>query len=512
MAEKTTKEKIEYLSQKEQNEYLSNQDKGKANFAKLKDILQLINLEQNRTTNLSTYNKESLRSYLQAPSTEANQKNLRKLSDYLYTVSHIYRRMINYKAEQITCRAWTAYPVVNLVDENDADKIKSDYERITRIVNNMHMETQILKMMLRAWKHDVVYGYIYGDPEKEGSFYIHLLNPDYCRIYSASYYAGCLGIAYDMSYFRTYPDDLEYFDKEFQKLYNQYQSDNVRWKELPIEKTICFKINIDNLDYPVVPLSGILEEIINLEDLQAVQSVVDELSAYKMIWAKIPTISGSKEPDDFAIDLDLAKEFYQKLLTIVPEGIALGLSPMDLDVLEFQNNSAAEDTNTLNKAYQNLIETNGSIVLNSNRITNSESFKKAMMVECLDAMKPVTQLNAWINLYLKLNYNVENFVVEYSDVSPYFVEDRLSTLKEAAGYGLPVKLEYSSLLNLTPVKERGMAYVEDILGLGTTDWIHPLVSSNTQSGVDPSNDGSQGAPTKDDTEISADGVATRDKK
>ena len=70
MAEKTTKEKIEYLSQKEQNEYLSNQDKGKANFAKLQDILQLINLEQNRTINLSTYNKESLRSYLQAPSTE----------------------------------------------------------------------------------------------------------------------------------------------------------------------------------------------------------------------------------------------------------------------------------------------------------------------------------------------------------------------------------------------------------------------------------------------------------
>ena len=502
MAEKTTKEKIEYLSKQEQQRNA---------FAQLKDALQLINLEKNKTLTSSTYSKDNLRTYLKAPSTETNQKNLRKLSDYLYNISHIYRRMINYKAEQITCKSWTAYPLVNTSEENDVEKIKQDYDKITHIVTNMRMETQILKLMLRAWKHDVAYGYIYGDPEKDGTFYIHPLDPDYCRVYSSSFEHGVLGIAYNMSYFRTYQDDLEYFDKEFQKLYRQYESDNIPWKELPIEKTICIKINIDNLDYPLVPFSGLLEDIINLEDLQAVQNITDELEAYKLIWAKIPTISGSKEPDDFAIDLQLANDFYKKLADLIPGLVNIAMSPMDLNVIDFKSNVAAEDTTTLNKAYQQLIEANGSIVLNSNRITNSESFKKAMMVECIDAMKPVEQINAWINLYLKSNFGIENWVVEYSDVSPYFVEDKLATLKEAAGYGLPVKLEYASLLKLHPTKERGMAFVEDMLGLGDTEWIHPLISSNTQS-ADPSNDGSQGAPTKDETEIGADGVATRDKK
>lgn len=503
MAEKTTQEKIEYLSKQEQNTQA---------FAALKDILQLINLEKTRNITSNTYSKENLRSYLRAPSTEVNQKNLRKLSDYLYNMSHTYRRMINYKAEQITCQSWTVYPMVSIVESPDKKQIKQEYERITHIVNNMHMETQILKMMLRAWKHDVAYGYVYGDPEKDGTFYIHPLNPDYCRIYSASYNQGVLGVAFDMSYFRTYPDDLEYFDTEFQKLYRQYQNDNIKWKELPIGKAMCFKINIDNLDYPIIPFSGLLEEIINLEDLQAVQSVVDELSAYKMIWAKIPTIPGSKDVDDFAIDLNLAYDFYKKLLDIMPEGVNLGLSPMDLNTLEFQGNSAAEDTNTLNKAYQNLLETNGSIVLNSNRITNSESFKKAMKVECIDAMKPVTQINAWVNLYLKLTYNIENWVVEYSDVSPYFVEDEIKVVKEAAQYALPVKLVYSSLMKMTPAKERGMSYLEQMLGLSTEDWTHPLISSNTQSSFEPDNDGSQGAPTKDDGDVSSEGIATRDKK
>ena len=134
------------------------------------------------------------------------------------------------------------------------------------------------------------------------------------------------------------------------------------------------------------------------------------------------------------------------------------------------------------------------------------------MVECIDAMKPIEQINAWINLYLKLNHGIENFVVEFDNTSPYFVEDKIKTLKEAGQYGVPVKLQYASLLNVTPTKERGMAFIENMLGLGVTDWCKPLVSSNVQNGSVENGDGSDGAPTKDATDISGDGVATRDKK
>lgn len=503
MSTKTTKEQIEYLS---------SQEKQKLAYEALKEAVQVISLEKNRSISTNTYSRDNLRSYLRAPSTESNQKSLRALSDYLYNISHIYRRMVNYKAEQITCKAWTAYPLVSISEENDEEKIKRDYEKVTRIVTNMHMETQILKLMVRAWKHDVAYGYTYGDPEGDEGFYIHLLDPDYCRIYGADFNSGVLYVAFDMSYFRTYPDDLEYFDKEFKKLYNQYQKDNIKWKPLPIERTIAIKINIDNLLYPLLPFSGLLEEIINIEDLQSIQNAVDELQAYKLIWAKIPTISGTNQVDDFAIDLNLANEFYKKLLDIIPDGVNIAMTPMDLETIDFTKNSAADDTNTLNKAYQNLIETNGSIVLNSNKITNSESFKKAMMVECLDAMKPIEQINAWLNLYLKNNFGIENFIVEFSDVSPYFVGDRIDQLLKMAQYGLPVKLELASLNKMTPMKERGMSYMEDILDLGITQWNRPLVSSNVQSGNPANGDGSEGAPTKDDSEISADGVDSRDKK
>lgn len=482
--------------------------KKRAAFAsELKNALQFFDPERPPNKITSTYSRESLRTYLRNPATDANNKNLRKLSNYLYTVSHVYRRMVNYKAHQINCKTWTAYPIVNMVEENDEEYILKEYERVVNIVTNMHMETQIYKLMLSLWKNGVVYGYIYGDPEGEGSFYIHVLDPDYCKISCASYDNGVLGFLFDMTYFNSNVEQLEYYDKEFQTLYKQYQNDNVKWKQLPIERTICLKIDLDNLDYSIPPLSGLLEQIISLTDLQAAQDELDSLQNYKMVWGKLDTISGTKSPDDFAVDLDLALAFMKKINAALPENVAYALSPLDLDTIEFKDNDAS-DSNVLSKAYSNVIESNGSIIMNSNKITNSTAFKLAMKVECEDAMAPTTQLNAWLKFYLKYNHNVETITVEFSDISPYFMDDEIEKYTKLAGLGLPIKSELSSMINANPQKSFGMDFLErQLLKLGIERWNNPLVSSAVQSG-NPSDAG--GAPKKEDGDLSDEGEATRD--
>ena len=394
-----------------------------------------------------------------------------------------------------------------MVAENDEESMIKEYERVVNIVTNMHMETQIYKLMLSLWKNGVVYGYIYGDPEGEGSFYIHVLDPDYCKISCASYDNGVLGFLFDMTYFNSNVEQLEYYDKEFQTLYKQYQNDNVKWKQLPIERTICLKIDLDNLDYSIPPLSGLLEQIISLTDLQAAQDEIDSLQNYKMVWGKLDTISGTKSPDDFAVDLDLALAFMKKINAALPENVAYALSPLDLDTIEFKDNDAS-DSNVLSKAYSNVIESNGSIIMNSNKITNSTAFKLAMKVECEDAMAPTTQLNAWLKFYLKYNHNVETITVEFSDISPYFMDDEIEKYTKLAGLGLPIKSELSSMINANPQKSFGMDFLErQLLKLGIERWNNPLVSSAVQSG-NPSDSG--GAPKKEDGDLSDEGEATRD--
>ena len=111
-----TNKQIHSLEEEEKN-------KRAAFAAELKNALQFFDPEKPPNRNTSTYSRESLRTYLRNPATDANNKSLRKLSNYLYTVSHVYRRMINYKAHQINCKTWTAYPVVNMIENNDDEAI-----------------------------------------------------------------------------------------------------------------------------------------------------------------------------------------------------------------------------------------------------------------------------------------------------------------------------------------------------------------------------------------------------
>ena len=128
--------------------------------------------------------------------------------------------------------------------------------------------------------------------------------------------------------------------------------------------------------------------------------------------------------------------------------------------------------------------------------------------ECEDAMAPTTQLNAWLRFYLKYNYNIETVAVEYSDISPYFMDDEIEKYTKLAGLSVPVKLELAAMARSNPQKSMGMDFLErQLLKLGTERWNNPLVSSNTQSTVD----GENGAPTKEDGDLTDEGEASRDK-
>lgn len=499
------------LTDQERIAALQKDEISRAKFAAVKDVLQLIDLTSSKTQSYTVYSKDNLRTYLQNPSTEANQKNLRNLSEFLYTVSHVYRRLVLNKANQFDAKSYIVYPKLN--DNGDVEESSyQNYIKTSNYIQGMHLDTQVRKCLIKAWLDDVVYGFCYGEPEND-NFFIHILNPDYCKISSVDYYSGKINFAFNFSFFDgSNSFYLDVYDPIFNKMYNSYKSDSkLRWQELPPEKTFCLKINEENLDYPIPPFSGMFNSLIDLVDLSQIQAVKDELSAYKLIWAKIPTISGSKEVDDFAVDLELANQFYQKLQGIIPDGIALGLSPLDLNDINFEAN-AAEDTNVVNKAYQNLIEANGDIVLNSNKITNSESFKRAMMVESATAMSVVHQFNTFVNFYIKNNLGIEDVIVEFSDVSKYFKDDKIDQLLKLGGYGVPIKNQLISLLGISPAQARSLEYLEDKIGLAKTKWVSPLVSSNVQSGNIDNGDGSDGRPKKDDSEIGSDGVATRDKK
>ena len=90
----------------------------------------------------------------------------------------------------------------------------------------------------------------------------------------------------------------------------------------------------------------------------------------------------------------------------------------------------------------------------------------------------------------------------------YSKAERIKDIKEAASLGLPVKMEYMTLLGYNPIEAIASDWLETKLGLSVAKFMHPLVSSHTQAAGSDTG----GAPTKDDGNLSDSGAETKDKE
>ncbi len=472
------------------------------------NILKLTDLSSNTTKTWTVFSKDNLRSYLQSPYSANSQNNLRNLSRFLYTLSFPLRRIVNYFASLPDFSAYKINLDFSLVEENDEESLLQDYEDGCRFVRRMNLEVNMFKLLVLAWREGIVYFQPYQDDD--GTMLLMPLDSQYCKISSVGY-NNLIHVAFDFSFFNgSNAFYLDVWDSEYKKKYNKYQRDSsLRWQEL--ETARAFKIDIADLDLVLSPFASLFEGLIDLIDLQSLIAVKDSLDIYKLIVMKIPLLN-SKNPDDLALSLTLAKKFYEKALESLPEEIGLILSPgMDVDSVSFDKN-ATSDTNAIADSYQNMMEQTGiSQIFDSSRLTGSTSVKMSMLSDALMATRGVMkQIEAFVNERILMEYPNSAAYLKFIDTTIYTKDDRINQIEKAANAGLPVKQEYMTLLGYDPLETIASDWLETKLGMSVTRFIHPLVSSHTQSGG--SNTG--GAPTAEESgkQLTDDGEASRDKR
>lgn len=502
MTEKTnmTKEQIENLQFTERLENMKM-------FAKaLEDVIQLNDLASSTTKTWTVFNKDNLRTYLQNPYSANSQKNLIALSKFLYTLSFPLRRIVNYFASLPDFSAYKVNLDFSLIEDNDEEALLKDYEDATKYVRKMNLAINMLKLLTLNWREGIVYFQPYQ--EDDGTMLLMPLDPQYCKVSSVGY-NNLLHVAFDFSFFQgSNSFYLDIWDKEYQKKYNAYNKDSsLRWQELDTAR--AFKIDISDLDLIVSPFASLFEGLIDLIDKQSLIAVKDSLDIYKLLVMKIPLLN-SKTPDDLALNLDLAKKFYNAAIDVLPPEIGLVLSPgMDVDSISFDK-GATSDTNAIADSYQNLMEQTGiSQIFDSSRLTGASSVKMSMLADALMATKGILpQVEAFVNERILMEYPSSKAYIKFIDVTTYTKEDRINQVEKAASFGMPVKMEYMALLGYDPLEAISFDFIETKLGLSTTRFIHPIVSSHTQSG----NSNTNGAPTKDNGDLTDEGADTKDKE
>lgn len=474
--------------------------------AAVDNILQLVDLTSSSTKTWTVFNKENLRSYLQSPYSSNSQTNLRNLAKFLYTLSFPLRRIINYFASLPDFSAYKVNLDFSLVEENDEESLLQDYENACRFIRKMNLEINMFKLLQVAWREGIVYFQPYQDDD--GTMLLMPLDSQYCKVGSIGY-NNLLHVAFDFSFFNgSNSFYLDIWDPEFKKKYNAYERDSsLRWQEL--ETARAFKIDAADIDLVLSPFSSLFEGLIDLIDLQSLIAVKDSLDIYKLLVMKIPLLN-SKNPDDLAVNLTLAQKFYKKALDTLPPEIGIVLSPgLDVDSVSFDKN-ATSDTNAVADSYQNMMEQTGiSQIFDSSRLTGASSVKMSMLADALMATKGILQqVAAFVNERIQMEYPNSAAYLKFIDTTTYTKDDRITQVKEAASLGLPVKQEYMILLGYDPIEAMASDWLETKLGLATERFIHPLVSSHTQSGSSETG----GAPTKEDGNLTDDGEASRDKR
>jgi hypothetical protein len=171
--------------------------------------------------------------------------------------------------------------------------------------------------------------------------------------------------------------------------------------------------------------------------------------------------------------------------------------------------SATSDSNAITDAYRNLVEQAGvSQVMDASKVSGASAILASIITDVLMGTKGILpQVQAFVNERIKLKYPNAQVHVKFTNVTEFTKEDRIKRVKEAASSGLPVKMEWMSLIGYDPLESMASDWLETKLGLATTRWVNPVKTSYTQSG-----NGNNGAPEKDDGDLTDEGAATKDQE
>ena len=503
-SQKTTEEIREW--------YEANQ-KHMENFAEASDAIKILkNINSNRTDRvISTFNKERLRTYLRNIS--SNSMNLVNLSRYLDYRSQVYHRIIKYYANMLCMEARIVIPPYSLTKPEDESSTLKTYEDSLVVLNNMNLQYEMLKAAIVCWREDVFFGCNYYD---DTGHFIYPLDPQYCKIIGI-YPTGDFAFAMDMTYFRSRQELLEALGEPFTTLYNAYGDNNQeRWQPFPDEYAVCFKIRSDDWENVVPPLTGIFNALINLADLEDIEAIADQQDIYRLIWLELETITNSKEPDDWKVDPSIVVQYFNRMVNeALPPYIGAAIVPGKLQTVDLSATAdATRDTTKVQKATESVLNTSGGAqILNAASISGTTAFSAAIKSDTEYAISSLLpQIQAWVNRFL--SYQVSKpCKVRFFEVSTYTKGELKQELLTSGQYGLPNRLALNSLMGINELETLSMLNLE-IEVLHLDERMIPMLSSFTRSAKDNSDNLPErevGRPTSDDTEITDDGEASRDK-
>jgi hypothetical protein len=470
------------MTEKEKTSEELEKERQFAQFAKLQQM-RLIDLDlypyRTQEKIIGKYTRDDLRKAMDTPELDANQKQLRNISKYLFNPSSHYKNLVQYFSELLTLDHYIEACSFD-TDKVNMKKLRKSYFDTLSIVENMNIKHEFSKVLHYVFKEGVFFGYKHQNAD---SFFIQQLDADYCKITFIE--DGLYGFAFNFSYFYTYPERLSMFPDEFKKIYQDnyeplFKNKKVRansyfWHDLSSDNTICIKHD-ETVWYSIPPFIGLFESLLDISDFKELQKSKEIIDNYKLITMKIPLNEKSGQPDDYLVSGDHALLFQRNVESVVPDQIGVATVPLEVDVIDFERdkvdkNKVADATSQYFKeaGVSELSDASGaSAVTYSAKIDEAKSFTI------------LRQIERWINRLLKKVKTPYRFRVVFPNSTIYNQNELMTAALTNAQFGFPQKMLVQALSGLSPSASSTQNFIEENV-LNLTDNWKPLMSSHTMN-------------------------------
>ena len=420
-----------------------------------------------------------------------------RLSRYMYLKSGYYKRLVDYFVNMAVIN-WTVDLEPKTIkayspDEKMSKQIKTNYYKYVAQVNKFKLDNRITDIVRRLFIEDACFGYVV---ENEIETSIYWLDPLYCEI-KRNIGGNVFGFAVNRSLVNN--DIYETFPTELQELLEKSKEISPNnMVMIPYENSFCLKYHND-FTYLYSPFLGLIAEILNIDDAKDLSKAKAEADAYKLVYLKIPT----NDEGQMTMGDEIVVPFTTMVKDVCPSSWGVVPVPMGMELMESKS-TVSDDVNKVEQNVENYYgEAGVSKALISSASSGSE-LKLSMKVDSSDIYRIYRQLEAWIELQMKLRgfiYADYQFAINILPTTIFDVGDYIDTQLKLAQVSTPNKGKLLASNGINTAKLLGNSVLENNILSDIFDSWKPLASTYTMSGDSDVTD-KGGRPMKDETEIS----------
>lgn len=462
---------------------MSNNKNKKQNQNRTFSVNGLSSIKQDSYYNIINHiekNKNLIGIYLLNP--ERYQKEIRDISIYLSNNSSHYLRLVYYLSSMLTLDYYL-YPTE--VDKFDKTKINDLYSKAQFFLDRFKIKNVLSKIIPILIVEDVYYGFL---SRSKNSIDIIQLPNGYCETIGTS--NGRYIFSFDFSYFDSNNYLLSTFPQEFTNLYNKYRRTNKAKQILSSKNSVCFKMREDLLfNLPI--LAPLFAEILELERKKDIADQRELLNNYKLLIQRIPLKNNATSERDMLFQPETAGKFHNNVKNIVPSGVGVVTTPMDIEPISLVSKSNIDELN-LPDAQEMLFSSGGFGNIFNSKNKTEKSFTLANISDQSLMFKLLRQFENFFNDLIRQELNNKNIKISFPDLTYYNRKEKTEEYLKLAQFGYPKTLVAISS-GISQKEFMGLNKLEEVLDLGSK--LVPLSSSHTQT-TNTTND--VGRPTEED--------------